>query len=228
MTKVKYMTRVEKVDHLTGQEKEEFEKVSALYKFRANDYYLGLINWDDPDDPIRRIVIPQAGELEAFGTLDASNEESNYVAPGTQHKYASTVLLLVNETCGAFCRFCFRKRLFMDDNNETVNDVTEGIAYIKANPQVSNVLLTGGDPLLLSTKRLEKIISQIREIDHVKIIRIGSKMPAFNPHRIINDPDLLTMLSKCSTLENRIYLMAHFNVVNELTTDAVHALDLFR
>ena len=119
--------------------------------FRANDYYLNLIDWDDPSDPIRQLIIPRQEELNEWGKLDASNEESITVARGVQHKYVDTVLLLCNEVCGAYCRYCFRKRLFMDVIDEVTNDVTEGIEYIRQHPEVNNVLLTGGDPLLMST-----------------------------------------------------------------------------
>ena len=153
-------------------------------------YYLDLINWDDPDDPIRQLIIPREEELTEWGTLDASNEESVTVAHGVQHKYTDTVLLLCNEVCGAYCRYCFRKRLFMDDNDEVTNDVSEGLRYIAEHPEVTNVLLTGGDPLLMSTRRLVDIFEALRAIPHVKIIRLGSKMPAFDPYRVLNDAEL--------------------------------------
>ena len=114
----------------------------------------------------------------------------------------------------------------MDDNGEVANDVSEGIEYIRNTPAINNVLLTGGDPLLLSTRKLEKIIRQLRRIEHVQIIRIGSKVPAFNPYRIINDPELPAMLARYSTRQKRIYLMSHFNHPNEITDVACLGLDL--
>lgn len=102
--------------------------------------------------------------------MDVSNEEAVTVARGVQHKYPHTVLLLCNEVCGAYYRYCFRKRLFMDENDEVTSDVSEGLAYIAGNPNITNVLLTGGDPLLMSTRRLVEIISALREIPHVEII----------------------------------------------------------
>ncbi len=226
MKKVRYIRNLDQVSQLTDAERTALAKVENKFKFRANDYYLGLINWDDPNDPIRRIIVPHTGELKEFGELDASNEEANYVAPGTQHKYTSTALLLCNEICGGYCRFCFRKRLFMDGNDEASNDLTEGINYIKSHPEINNVLLTGGDPFLLSTRRLESIIRPLREIDHIGVIRIGTKMAAFNPFRITQDDELLEMLSQYSTPNKRIYIMNHFNVPQELTPQAFEALDL--
>ncbi len=203
-TKPKYIRKIDKVDGLSAKEKVSLSKVADKFQFRANEYYLSLINFDDPKDPIRRIIIPDIDELTDWGTLDASFEDTYTKAPGLQHKYTPTALLLVNDTCGGFCRFCFRKRLFIGDNDEVVRDVSEGIKYIQKHTEITNVLLTGGDPLLLSTTKLENVIKKVREIDHVKIIRIGTKMPAFFPMRITQDPTLLEMLRKYRTREKNI------------------------
>ncbi len=226
MRKIAYLRSLDKVEQLSGGARDKLRPVAERFGFRANDYYLGLIDWDDPGDPIRRIVIPQMSELRDSGALDPSQESSNYVASGCQHKYPHTALLLCIETCAAYCRFCFRKRLFMAENDEVTKDVSEGIDYIRRTEDINNVLLTGGDPLLLSTRKLESIIRPLRKIDHVKIIRIGSKIPAFNPYRIIDDPDLPAMLSRYSTSRKRIYLMAHFNSHRELTDVAREGLDM--
>ena len=165
--RVRYVRDLDKIPQLSPSEREALREVSQRYVFRANDYYLGLIDWEDPNDPIRRLVIPRAEELADNGALDASNELSVTVARGVQHKYPHTVLLLCNEVCGAYCRYCFRKRLFMDENDEVTNDVSEGLRYIAEHPEVTNVLLTGGDPLLMSTRRLVDIFEQLRAIPWV-------------------------------------------------------------
>jgi len=228
VTNPKYITSLDRVSGITHEESRALARVDERYAFRTNEYYNSLIDWDDSADPIRKVVIPDVKELQTWGELDPSNEESYTKAPGLQHKYGPTALLLVNDVCGAYCRFCFRKRLFMDINDEVTRDVSEGVEYIRRNRKINNVLLTGGDPLVMSTARLESIIEQLRRIDHVKIIRVGSKMPAFNPFRIINDEQLLEMFSKYSRAKRRIYLMAHFNHPKELTDDAVKALGLLR
>lgn len=225
--RVRYVRDLDKIPHIPAAEREKLKKVAERYVFRANDYYLGLINWDDPHDPIKQLIIPREEELSDWGKLDASNEAAVTVAKGVQHKYPHTVLLLCNEVCGAYCRYCFRKRLFMDENDEVSNDVSEGIRYIAGNPNVTNVLLTGGDPLLMSTRRLTEIIEQLRAIPHVRIIRIGSKMPAFDPWRLLNDTELQNVLRKHSTPRKRIYLMAHFDHPRELTDPAVEGIDCF-
>jgi lysine 2,3-aminomutase len=222
---MKPIRNIQLVDGLSQQEKEQLQKVTERFSFSSNDYYLSLIDWKDKDDPIRRIIIPNPDELEVYGDLDVSREKENYVASGCQHKYTNTAVLLVVDACAGYCRFCFRKRLFRDDIQETTLDVKEGLEYIAVHPEIDNVLLTGGDPLILSPNRLEAILKDLREIPHVKIIRIGSKVPAYNPMRIYENQELLDVLSKYSYSSKRIYVMTHFNHPLELTAKAHRALD---
>ncbi|MFZ5979178.1 MAG: KamA family radical SAM protein [Candidatus Zixiibacteriota bacterium] len=209
---------------LTETEKQELNEVTRKYSFRTNSYYLSLIDWDNPDDPIRKIIIPNYRELDEWGSLDACNENAITVHKGVQHKYRFTALLLVTESCGGFCRYCFRKRLFLEDIDEVSNDISEGIKYIKKHPEINNVLLTGGDPMVLSTTKIKKIISALRKIDHVKIIRIGTKLPAFNPFRFLLDPELMKTFRKYSRPDRKIYLMCHFDHPAELTEPARQCL----
>jgi len=222
----KYLTRIDQVPELGREVKARLRPVTERFVFRTNDYYQRLIDWGDPNDPIRRLVVPAEEELTEWGQLDASNEHTFTPVPGLEHKYKDTALLLVNDVCGAYCRYCFRKRLFMEDNDEVVRDVSAGLAYIREHREITNVLLTGGDPLIMSTRKLEPIIEKLRNISHVRIIRIGTKMPAFNPFRIIEDDSLHQMLRTYSTAEKRIYVMAHFNHPRELTGEARQGLDL--
>lgn len=224
LDRAKYIRNLDQVDGISDDEKKRLAPVADKFVFRANDYYLGLIDWNDPEDPIRQLVIPRKEELKDWGNLDASNEESITVERGVQHKYTDTVLLLCNEICGAYCRYCFRKRLFMDENDEVTNDVSDGIRYITNHPEVNNVLLTGGDPLLMSTRRLVEIFAALDEIPHVRIVRLGSKIPAFDPFRILRDEKLHEAFRKYSSGLMRIYLMAHFDHPRELTEVAVDGL----
>lgn len=225
MAQPKYVMNIEKVPHLSDEEKQKLKKITEKFVFRVNEYYLGLIDWGDPEDPIRKLVIPNEGELEEYGRWDASDEDTNYVVPGCQHKYDETALLIVSEVCGAYCRYCFRKRLFRNDIKEAMSDVQPGIDYIKEHPEITNVLLTGGDSLILATKKLRFIIEQLRDIPHVKIIRLGSKMPVFNPMRIYEDQELLDLISEYSSPEKRIYVMAHINHPTEITPEAKLGFD---
>lgn len=223
--KTRFIRDLSQVSFLSQQERDRLKPVTDKYVFRANDYYLGLIDESDSEDPIRNLIIPREAELYAWGRLDASNEAAYTKARGVQHKYQSTVLLLCNEVCGAYCRYCFRKRLFMDDNDEVSLRVDEGLEYIKENPSVTNVLLTGGDPLLMSPRRLASILESLRRIPHVQIIRIGSKMPAFDPWCILDQPELLDLFERISRADKRLYLMAHFDHPRELTEPAVEAIE---
>lgn len=217
---VKYITQLDDLPMLTDGEKDALKKVQEKFVFRLNDYYLGLIDWSDPEDPIRKLVIPSTSELQEYGRWDASDEDTNYVVKGCQHKYRTTALLLVSEVCGSYCRFCFRKRLFRADVKEAMPDVQEGLEYIARTPEINNVLLTGGDPLILSTEKIRGILEALRSIEHVQIIRIGSKMPVFNPMRIYEDQELLDAIRRHSTEQKRIYVMAHVNHPRELTPEA--------
>ncbi|WP_062198108.1 KamA family radical SAM protein [Massilibacterium senegalense] len=223
MAQPKYITSIEQIDQLSELTRLTLKPITEKYVFRANDYYLGLIDWKNPDDPIRKLVIPNENELLEYGRWDASDEHTNYVVPGCQHKYKTTALLLVSEVCGSYCRYCFRKRLFRNDVKEVMSDVTSGIEYIRNTPEINNVLLTGGDPLILSAKKLRMIIEELRAIEHVKIIRIGSKLPAFNPMRIYEDQELLQVIRDHSSPEKRIYIMAHINHPREITKQAKKA-----
>ncbi|HHY72000.1 MAG TPA: KamA family radical SAM protein [Bacillus bacterium] len=223
--KAAYVTRLDQIEQLSLKEKEIRKPITENFVFRANEYYLNLIDWNDPNDPIRKIIIPNEGELVEYGRWDASDEETNYVVPGCQHKYTTTALLVVSEVCGGYCRFCFRKRLFVNDEKEAQINPEPGLEYIRKSPEINNVLLTGGDSLMLSTKKLKSIIEQLREIEHVKIIRLGSKLPVYNPMRIYEDEELLELIRTHSTPDKRIYVMAHVNHPKEITVEAKKGFD---
>jgi KamA family protein len=226
--KVRYITNLESLEQLSEEERRRLAPVADRYAFRLNDYYARLINWSDPNDPIRRLVIPRTEELAVWGDLDASGEADYTPVRGCQHKYSDTALLLVNEVCGAYCRYCFRKRLFMNDNDDASMDCSEGLGYIAEHEEITNVLLTGGDPLILSTRRLGQIFSDVSAVPHVRIIRIGTKLAAFNPYRILDDPELLSLIREYCEGGTQIYLMNHFDHPRELTPQAREALRLLR
>jgi KamA family protein len=221
-----YLTKIDQIRQLSDEDKAALATVTQQYAFRCSDYYLSLIDWTDPDDPIRRIVVPHVRELEEWGRLDPSEEKTYTVMPGVEHKYPSTVLFLVSNVCAAICRYCFRKRVFMTPQVEYLRDVPAAIDYVREHEEVTNVLLTGGDPLALATENLAEIVRELRQIEHVQIIRIGTRIPAFNPHRITEDPALLEMIAQYSTAVKRIYIMTHFIHPRELTDVAIRAVGL--
>lgn len=220
MAQPKYITNIDKLTMIPQDEREKLKRITEKFVFRVNEYYLNLIDWNDPNDPIRRLVIPNEGELQEYGRWDASDEDTNYVVPGCQHKYRTTALLIVSEVCGAYCRYCFRKRLFRADVKEAMSDVEPGLRYIAEHPEINNVLLTGGDSLILATPKLRSILERLRAIPHVKIIRLGSKIPVFNPMRIYEDEELLATIREFSSADKRIYVMAHINHPREITEEA--------
>jgi KamA family protein len=221
---ISYLTRVQDIAELSTEEQRRLAKVTDTFAFRSNSYYQELINWADPDDPIRRLVVPHEDELQEWGSLDASNEAKYTVLPGLEHKYPDTVVLLINNVCGALCRFCFRKRLFLKGNQEVSRNTAKDIQYIRKHTEIRNVLLTGGDPLLMSTARLRPVLESLAAVRHVRIVRIGSKMTAFNPYRVLDDPALLELFEEIIDSGTRLYLMNHFNHPRELTDAARLAL----
>jgi lysine 2,3-aminomutase len=225
---IKHFTKVEQLEQLNEQEKAELKKVTDKFAFRVNDYYLSLINFNDPNDPIRRIVIPSIEELEEWGKLDPSNEKAYTIFPGLEHKYHSVAVFLVTYKCDSLCRYCFRKRLFIESEREYLQDWDAAYQYVRQHPEVTDVLLTGGDALMLPTSQLEEILVTLREIKHVRIIRLGTRIPSYNPYRIIDDPSLLKVIEKYSTKRKRIYVMTHFVHPRELTDVAVEAVALLQ
>jgi lysine 2,3-aminomutase len=227
MKKVEYYNQLKKVRELSDEEQEKLENVAKKFVFRSNDYYSSLINWENPRDPIRRLIIPDEEELVDWGSWDASNEKDFQVLPGFEHKYSTTGLLLVNKVCAAYCRFCFRKRLFKKDNDEVVRDISGVVNYIRDRPSINTVLLSGGDPLMVSTAGLSKILKQLVSIEHLQIIRIGTKMPSFNPYRITDDASLLELLSSIAS-HKQLYVMAHFSHAVEFTDIAKQSTRLLK
>jgi len=226
--RVRYLTQISKLDGLSPEERRRLEPVAERYAFRLNTYYAALINWKDPNDPLRRLVIPLETELNDWGSLDASREAAYTTVRGCQHKYADTALLLCNEVCGAYCRYCFRKRLFMNDNDDASVDHRPGLRYIQEHEEITNVLLTGGDPLVLGTRRLREIMGDLAAVPHVRIIRIGSKMVAFNPYRVLDDPDLVALIAEICASGTQVYIMNHFDHPRELTPQARQAITMLR
>lgn len=215
--KVLYYRKPSQIPEIPAAVASQLDTVAERFAFRANDYYLGLIDWNDPSDPIRRLVVPDMAELNDWGELDVSDEAANTVVRGLQHKYRDTALVLATATCAAYCRYCFRKRLFMRQNEETPQDLTPAFEYVAQHREIRDVLLTGGDPLVLSTDRLAPIVRRFAGISHVRTIRLGSKVPAFNPYRLLDDEAFQDLVAHVTAGGTAVYLMAHFDHPRELT-----------
>jgi KamA family protein len=213
---------------LTAQEEAGLRSVVRRFPMQVPRSYLRLIDPRDPNDPIRNLVIPACEELRGGGMLDTSGESDNTRVPGLQHKYRATALILGNDRCAAYCRYCFRKRLFdrsQPSGGEAIRDLEPAIEYIRQHPEITNVLISGGDPLVMSNDRLDGLLSALREVEHVRVIRIGSKVPVFLPLRITSDPGLLEVLSRHTRADKRLYIVTHVDHPRELTDEAVRAME---
>jgi lysine 2,3-aminomutase len=205
----------------------QVQEIHKNFPFSVTPYYANLIRWDDPHDPLLRLVVPSLEELDRTGGLDVSGEKENTEDDGVQMMYPCTVLLLSFPACLAYCRFCFRKRLFNPEvkGEEILKNLETAIAFIQSHPRVDNVLLTGGDPLMLQTPVLRKFITALCKIDHVRIIRFGTRALVFLPSRITGDQELLDLLGEVSRYDRRIYMINHFNHPRELTKEVGQAAD---
>jgi lysine 2,3-aminomutase len=199
----------------------EAEQVAQVYPMAITPYYLSLINRDNPSCPVRRQCIPDPSELNysCEDLEDPLSEEEFSPVTGLIHRYPDRVLLMVTLECAAYCRHCTRKRKVGDTTKRILReDIFKGIDYIRVHPEIRDVLLSGGDPLTLDDEFLESIISQIRAIPHVEVIRIGTRVPVVMPQRIT--PSLVAMLKKYHPL----WINTHFNHPAEFTPESERAL----
>ena len=193
--------------------------VISKYPVFINPYYLSLIK--SKDDAIYRQAIPDTREItQQNGYVDPLNEEDLSPVPGLTHKYPDRVLFLVSSRCAMYCRFCNRKRKVGTSSMVTRETIREGLSYIRKTKTVRDVLLSGGDPLLLSDRKIYSILDQVRSIPHVDIIRIGTRVPCTLPQRIT--PRLADMLKGFHPL----FINTHFNHPSEITPEAASACNL--
>ncbi|MHA1775604.1 MAG: KamA family radical SAM protein [Promethearchaeia archaeon] len=205
--------------------KEANPEVVKKFPLKISPYYLSLINWDDEEDSIAKMVVPSPEELNYKDIGTITHEHENTKLFGLQHKYSQTALILVSNECASYCRYCFRKRFVGLHQKEIMRNFERAVEYIKKHPEINNVLLSGGDPLVLSTDNLRKILELLDPLSQLKFIRIGSKVPVTLPQRILNDGDLLDLLHDYSRPTRRIHIQTHFNHPREITTKSIGAID---
>lgn len=215
---------VEEFEKVIPLSESEREALSAANLFRVDitPYFISLIDPDDPEDPIRKQVVPTARELIPFTAMmeDSLAEDRHSPVPGLVHRYPDRVLMLVTTQCATYCRYCTRSRIVGDPSATFSRAEFEAqIEYLQRTPQVRDVLLSGGDPLVLAPKILEEILARLRAIPHIEIVRIGSRVPVFLPMRITNE--LTDMLQKYHPL----WLNIHVNHPNEISTELDEACD---
>jgi len=220
--------RIEDIDqlkkylNLTKEEEDGAKKCLGKFRMAITPYYLSLIDANDKHDPIRKQAVPTIDELNISSAdlLDPLHEDGDSPVPGLTHRYPDRVLLLITDQCAMYCRHCTRRRFAgTKDNCLPMAQIEKCIEYIALNPSIRDVLLSGGDALLISDENLEYIIKRLREIPHVEIIRIGSRVPVVMPQRITDD--LVNMLKKY----HPIWLNTHFNHPNEITEESKKACE---
>lgn len=194
-------------------------KLDKFFQARINPYYLSLIK--SPGDPIWLQCVPNPVELEDFdGFEDPLNEDAMSPVPNITHRYPDRVLFLVTSQCGMYCRFCTRKRKVGNSDKISMKGLESAFNYIETHTEIRDVILSGGDPLMLTDYMLEKILIRLRQIPHLEIIRLGTKMPCVLPHRIT--PKLCNMLKKY----HPIYVNTHFNHPSEITQESSKACQM--
>ena len=206
----------------TESELEAIEKTDGVFRWNITPYYAALIDPEDPACPVRRQVVPSMEELEPdiVGVTDPLGEVDHSPVKNLIHNYEDRVAFCVTAECAIYCRYCLRKRMVGDaEHFMRTGELQEAIDYIAAHDEIRDVLLTGGDPLTFNESNLEWLLSRLRAIDHVELIRFGSRMPVKLPYRITDD--------LCDLLEryHPIWINTHFNHPKELTEDAAAAID---
>ena len=211
----------EKIIPLTVSERRALN-TSGLFRVDITPYFISLIDPEDPADPIRRQIIPTADEITPFTGMmeDSLAEDRHSPVPGLVHRYPDRVLMLVTTQCASYCRYCTRSRI-VGDPSATFSraEFDLQIEYLKRTPQVRDVLLSGGDPLTMAPRILEELLARLREIPHIEIIRIGTRVPVFMPMRVT--PELTSMLEKYHPL----WMNIHVNHPNEITAELAEACD---
>lgn len=211
----------EPVITLTESEKKALSQ-PGLFRVDITPYFVSLIDPDNPEDPVRKQIIPTADEITPFtGEMgDSLAEDAHSPVPGLVHRYPDRVLMLVTTQCASYCRYCTRSRIVGDPSQTfSSKDFEAQLDYLRRTPQVRDVLLSGGDPLTLAPKILERLLTALREIPHIEVVRIGSRVPVFMPQRVT--AELTDMLEKFHPL----WINIHVNHPNEITAELAEACD---
>ena len=213
-------TLLSKFIKLTEDQYRMFEDISKKFRWATTPYYLSLMDYEDMKYPINMMALPSSAENDAAGELDPMSEEYTNPAPCITRRYPNRLIINVTSSCAMFCRHCQRRRRIGEsDRIESEENIAAAIEYIRNTREIRDVLITGGDPLMLPDEMLENIIRQVRAIPHVEIIRIGTRVPVTMPQRITQD--FVNMLKKYHPL----FINTQFNHPGELTEEAVAACE---
>lgn len=204
-------------------EVDEIRSTLGKYKFASTPYYLSLIDPKNQEDPIKLQAVPSPLEMEIDQGVDLRDplaEDRDMPVPGLVHRYPDRVLFLITEICTVYCRFCTRRRVILEKESHIERQIDTNIDYIRKHPEIHDVIISGGDALVVGESLLERVLKGLREIPHVYVIRIGSRIPPVCPMRIT--PELVTMIKKYQP----VYFMTHFNHPFEITEEAKKACAL--
>lgn len=218
--RISTVEEISKYADLASEEYENIKKVSENYRFAITPYYFSLIDFDNPNCPIRLQSIPDIKELDENGQADPMNEKQSNPSGRITRRYPNKLIINVTNACPMYCRHCQRRRLIgIADKNASKSHIDESIEFIRNHQAIREVLVTGGDALLLSNDQLEHIFDELSQIEHVEVIRVGTRTLATLPFRI--DEELALLLRKY-----RVQLSTQFNHACEVTPEAVRAIDL--
>lgn len=218
--RISTVDEISKYVSLTEEEYDNIKKVSDEYRFAITPYYFSLIDFNNPNCPVKLQSIPDIRELDEGGQLDPMNEEQSNPSGRITRRYPNKLIINVTNACPMYCRHCQRRRLIgKHDKNTPREDIDESIEFIRNNETIREVLVTGGDALLLPNNQLERIFEKLSDINHVEVIRIGTRVLSSLPFRI--DEELVCLLRKY-----RVQLSTQFNHACEITPEAVRAIDL--
>jgi lysine 2,3-aminomutase len=209
---------------LSQAQERQLRRVTDRHPMRITPYYASLIDWRDPADPISKMAVPNAAEMDLSGSYDTSGEAQSTKMRGLQHKYSETALILATSRCPMYCRHCFRKRLVGLPTSEVLRRFEDAARYIEKHDEIKNVLLSGGDPLMLSTPVLDKFLKRLWGIPHLEFIRIGSRSPVTFPERILKDRHLPRVLARYSRPDRRLYMVTQYNHPAEITETSMRAV----
>lgn len=213
--------KIARIIGLSDKEANAVMEVGKTFRYAISPYYLSLIDPKDPDCPIRRQSVPDAAELEEGGTLDPMDERGWTPEELITRRYPDRLIIKVTNQCGMYCRFCQRRRMIGErDTHSSEARLQKAIDYVKNNPEIRDVLITGGDAFMLSDSMIDWLISELRDIRHVEIIRLGTRTPVTLPQRIT--PELVLILKKY----HPVYVNTHFNSPAEITPDSARACEM--
>ncbi|WP_085444549.1 KamA family radical SAM protein [Magnetofaba australis] len=228
---VRTVADLEQVLPLQGEEKAALERVVDLHPMNIPRYYLNLIDSNDPHDPIRKLAVPQTEELVVAGamgdtTTDPYGDDKHSKGNGILHKYSYTALVVSTEACTMYCRHCFRKVFVGLPNDKTVENFEQAAKYIAEHDEITNVVISGGDPMMLPTENLRRMLDALKDIPHLNYVRIGTRTPVVFPMRFFEDEviELFREFNEAKTL----YMPTHFNHPAEITPESTEAVKRIR